>query len=80
MDAKNNPVLRAAAVVGGQTALAERLGIIKQQVNGWVKRGWVPPEYATRIARLTGVPRSELCPRIEWDMTDAGSAPVVAVE
>lgn len=55
---------RAVEAGGGLTKLAVSLGVMKQAVNNWRKRGKPPVAYALQIEQLTGVSRMELCE--EW--------------
>ena len=60
-----NAIARAAQQVGGQTRLADLLGINKQQVNAWVKdRENIPIHHVRRIAELTDVSREDLRPDV----------------
>lgn len=45
---------RAVDVIGGQTALANRLDppVVQQTVYNWVNRGWVPPTRARQIRAI----------------------------
>lgn len=53
---------RALAAVGGrQTVLAERLGITKQAVNAWRRRG-IPLRRLPDVAAATGLTVAELLP------------------
>lgn len=50
---------------GGQSNLAEALGMSQQAVSLWLRRGYVPPRHIVQIETLYGVPRSRLInPRI----------------
>ena len=61
-------LLKAIEHVGGQTALAKKLGTSKQTVHAWVSRGNVPAEWAPSIERVTDrfVTAEELCTDVEW--------------
>lgn len=66
----HSPLKRAIEIVGGQLALAERLGPPIRQAHVWkwlnrTRRG-VPAEYCRRIEELTGgqVTRYELRPDV----------------
>lgn len=53
------PVIdRIVALLGGEgngsrTRAAERLGVSRQVLYAWCKRGYVPPERAVEVASLT---------------------------
>lgn len=51
---------RAVASAGDTASLAERLGVTRQAVCSWIKRGWVPHKRALEIEALYGVPRVDL--------------------
>ena len=55
-------ISKAAAKVGGQAALAEKLGITPQAVNKMCATGRVPAERVLKIEEATGVSRHELRP------------------
>ena len=57
---------KAVEVAGGQTALAEKIGVKQQLVWHWLYRrpGGVPAEYVLPIERETGVSRHDLRPDI----------------
>lgn len=55
-------ISKAVQNVGGQAALAEKLGISPQAVNKMCASGRVPAERVLTIESLTGVSRSELRP------------------
>jgi len=50
--------------VGGQTKLANMLGLKQQHVYGWLNRGGgnVPAEYVMKIESATGIPCWEIRP------------------
>lgn len=50
-------IRRAAAVAGGQSALARLIGCSQQNVHFWVKRGYAPLLRAVEIEQQTGVYR-----------------------
>ena len=60
------PLAEAVAIVGGQTQLAECLGVSQQRVWWWLHRanGRVPAEYVVAIERATGVSRCRLRPDV----------------
>lgn len=63
----STPIERACAAAGGQTKLAEALGITVGAVNHWVSgRGVVPAERCPAIERavLGAVTRAELRPDV----------------
>jgi len=59
------PLDRAIETVGTAKALADALGVTKQAITGWRRRG-VPPERVLAVERVTGgsVTRYELRPDI----------------
>ena len=61
-----NAVEKAISIMGGQTALANELGITPQAVNHWVTVGQVPINRVTKIEKATKnkVTRAELRPDI----------------
>lgn len=63
-------LLRAVEIVGGQTALADVLGIKQQNVWSWLNRTKrCPPEYVLRVEAATGgaVTRYQLRPDVYGD-------------
>jgi DNA-binding transcriptional regulator YdaS (Cro superfamily) len=52
-----------AKAVGGQRALAKKLGLSPQAVNRW-KRSRIPAERVIEIEKITGVARHVLRPDI----------------
>lgn len=72
-----NPVDRAAKLLGSQTALALALGVKKTAVSQWKEPGRrVPAEHCPRIERMTNgaVRCEELRPDMEWDVLRRESA------
>jgi DNA-binding transcriptional regulator YdaS (Cro superfamily) len=63
---KITPLMRAAAVLGSQKALADAIGVKYQQVWNWKSAGRVPVEHVLNIERATKgfVTRYELRPDI----------------
>lgn len=55
---------RACELAGGQKALADKVDTTQSQVWYWLNRAkkGVPGEFALRIEKAVGVPRSELRP------------------
>lgn len=53
-ESKLNIVRIAVMAVGGQKALAERLGVTQQYVSKWCKRGVVPESWAQKVSDVTG--------------------------
>ena len=51
----------ACEQMGGQTALAERLGVTQQAVSLWVANGFAPMHRISQIAELTGIDPKRLC-------------------
>ena len=50
-----------------QAGLAGKLGITRQAVNQWKRKGQIPVERVREIERITGIPRVELRPDIYGD-------------
>lgn len=50
----------AAQLAGSQGALAELLGVSRQAVSVWLKRGWVPAGRAIEIEDRFGIERTRL--------------------
>ena len=62
-------LFKLLAWVGTQTQLARQLGVSRQVVAGWVKRGRIAAKYATEVERKTGglFKREDLRPDVfEW--------------
>ena len=59
-------VLAAVTMAGSQSKLARALGLPRQVVGGWVRRGRVPARWVERVAEVTGVPRWQLAPDRFW--------------
>lgn len=65
----HDAIKRAAQIVGGQAALARKIGASRSLIGYWIndsKRG-VPAEYVHAVSKATGVPKRELRP----DLYDA---------
>jgi DNA-binding transcriptional regulator YdaS (Cro superfamily) len=64
MTSLKTPVERACDIVGGQSALARKLGIKPQAVQKWVKQKEVPVKRALDVEEATDglVKAHELCP------------------
>lgn len=62
----NNPIEKAVAIVGSQTALAAKIGVRPQAVQQWVATGIAPVRRVIAIEQATGgkVSRCELRPDI----------------
>ena len=61
---KKSALYRAIQASGGtQVSLAKKVGVSKQAVNVWVRKGRIPDrlEIAKRISDATGIPVIELC-------------------
>lgn len=54
-------VFEAVLFAGSQTKLAETLGVTRQSVQEWVKRGYVPNVRVREIEKLYGISRERLC-------------------
>mgnify|MGYP003341292109 FL=1 len=61
----NSGIKRAVCAVGGQTRLADLVGVTQQSVSLWCVQGYVPLSRVTAVEAVTGVPRDELVsPRV----------------
>lgn len=69
-----NPVARAVAIVGSQSALARLLGVKPQSVSRWVQSGSAPAKRIVQIERATAgrVTRQELKPDLYRDLVPGG--------
>lgn len=66
-------IYKAVENAGGVAPLATKLGVKRQGVYPWVRRGYVPPRRAVQIETIYGIPRTELMdPRLVSRVT--GSA------
>lgn len=68
-DQRQVALLKAINVVGNQKQLADLLTthnkkVRQQNVQSWIKRGFVPAEHVLRIEHFTGVTRFELRPDV----------------
>lgn len=54
-------IWEAVLFAGSQTKLAETLGVTRQSVQEWVKRGYVPNVRVREIEKLYGISRERLC-------------------
>lgn len=66
---ETHPVLKAARIVGSQSAMAVQLGLKKQNIYQWTLPGRkVPAEYCPVIERLTDrqVRCEDLRPDMDW--------------
>ena len=62
-------LFKLLAWVGSQTQLARQLGVSRQVVAGWVKRGRIAAKYATEVERKTDglFKRADMRPDVfEW--------------
>lgn len=59
---KQTAIQKAAALAGGQSALARALRVTPQAVQKMCASGRVPAERVLDIEKLTGVSRSDLRP------------------
>lgn len=57
----NNGIKRAILAVGGQAALAQKLGVKQPAISYYLYKR-CPAEKAILIEKITGVPRSEIRP------------------
>lgn len=69
MTAPHQIALTAAIeVAGGQTALADKLGVGQGHVWNWLNRDKeLDPKIAVKIEAVTGVSRKKLCPTFPWE-------------
>jgi DNA-binding transcriptional regulator YdaS (Cro superfamily) len=51
---------------GDISSLAEKLGINRASVHGWINRGFVPVGRCAEVERITGVRAEELNTRVKW--------------
>lgn len=51
---------------GGRTALRKSLGLSKQTMTDWKRKGYVPASHAVAVEAMTGIPRERLCPNFQW--------------
>ena len=65
-------IARAIQDAGSQEQLATRLGVSKQAVQKWAKRGYAPPQRIVEIETEFGIPKRDLLdPRLA-DLLDKG--------
>lgn len=59
-------LIRAVKKAGGQTLLAEKLGVAQCTISHWIHRNKVAPpaEYVPLIEDITGISRHELRPDV----------------
>jgi len=57
-------LIHAVHQVGGQSALARKLGIAPAAVSRWLRQGRVPPLRVLAVEAATGVARTALRPDI----------------
>jgi DNA-binding transcriptional regulator YdaS (Cro superfamily) len=60
---------RVIEQAGGRDALMRSLGVSKQTISDWKRWGHVSAKRAPAVEKLTGIPRTELCPDFDWDGT-----------
>lgn len=76
-DLYNTGIYKAVEKAGGVAKLAELLGVKRQGLYPWVRRGFAPASRAVQIEELYGIPREELMdPRLRAVLT--GTANEVA--
>lgn len=61
---KKSPVDAVVEILGSQAALAEALGVPRQNVAYWARTGRLPREYIPRIAAITALGPRDLAPDI----------------
>lgn len=59
-DLYNTGIYKAVERAGGVAKLAELLGVKRQGLYPWVRRGFAPASRAVQIEELYGIPREEL--------------------
>lgn len=65
MESEKSGIELAVEAVGGQVALAQRIGNSQALVWSWLKQGYVPVLRAVEVEQASGVPRFKLIdPRI----------------
>ncbi|VVC76029.1 hypothetical protein AQUSIP_13300 [Aquicella siphonis] len=64
---KKNPIEEAIEIVGGQTALAKKIGVKQPTVFKWLKKGVIPPRKVLIVEKITGISRFKLNPDIYPD-------------
>lgn len=70
------PIAKAAASVGGQSRLAELLGVKPPTVNQWVLgRRQVPAARCPEVERLSAVRCEDLRPDVNWAVLRGTAAP-----
>lgn len=59
-----NPVEVAVKAAGGRLNLAKSLNppVTRQAVEGWIKRGEIPPRRVPEVSAITGIPKHVLSP------------------
>jgi DNA-binding transcriptional regulator YdaS (Cro superfamily) len=63
----------AVEKIGGQTAMAKKLGVSQGLVWQWLNHDTATPRnYAPEIERLTGVKCEEICPDLGWQRNESG--------
>lgn len=61
-----NIVEQAFQKAGGREKLMSALGLSKQTMSDWKKKGYVPASHAVAVERITGIARELLCPKFAW--------------
>lgn len=51
---------------GGRKHVMAALGVSKQTLSDWKRKGEVPARHAVMLERMSGVSRSKLCPAFPW--------------
>jgi DNA-binding transcriptional regulator YdaS (Cro superfamily) len=66
----SNPAIEEAyEKAGGRRKVKESLGVSKQSLSDWTRKGYVPAEKAGKLETLSGVSRRKLCPDFDWGPT-----------
>lgn len=53
-------------------------GCLRQDVSRWLEVGYVTPTYTPRVHYVTGIPCSELCPKVDWSLVGKGTEKTAA--
>ncbi len=62
----------AIAAAGGQTKLADMIGVRQSAVSNWMARGAIPEDQCAAIERATGIRCEDLRPDVTWVRDAAG--------
>lgn len=63
----NKALDKAVRHCDGQQALANRIGVSRQRLHAWLRKGIaIPPQFCVKIEAETGVPRKSLNTDFPW--------------